>query len=276
MLKTKTRRFVWLFLVMLLSAAAPAGCSASTPAPPTPSPTVTPAPLTLEQTVSVLGPVVRAWLPKLPPDYNLVTSQVVAANQPFVVDVRQPEEYKQGFIQGAVNLPLRELVRNLAALPSVDKDIVVVCSSGHQSAIGMVLLQLLGYTKAKTMTGGMQAWQAAKLPVVTQPVPPPAAGQAPKVDAAVRDALDYYLNNMLPDTWGLMDSAAFVEDQAKKSSPELQPQPDHYTQGASILVDVDEPAEFAKQTIEKSINVPLSGMPANLDKIPIQTVTLYP
>ncbi len=278
MLRIRTRELVWLCVLTILLASIATGCSANPPATaiPTSAPTATPAPLTPEQTVAILAPVVRDWLGKLPSDRNLLTSQDVATNKPFVVDVRQPEEYKLGFIPGAVNIPLRELVRNLQALPSSDKDIVVVCGSGHRSAIGMVVLQLLGYSKAKSMTGGMQAWLAAKLPVVTQPVPQPAAGQAPKVDATVKSALDYYLSNVLPDTWGLIDAPGLVEDQTKQSSVELQPQPDHYTQGASILVDVDEPAEFGKTTIDKALNVPLSGMPGNLDKIPVQTVTLYP
>lgn len=279
MSRIRIPRLVWLGL--LLVAALIAGCSGNAPAPTTPTPT--PAPTvgavtgsSAEQTVQIMTPVVRAFLSTLPKDWNLIAPQDVATKKPFIVDVRQPEEYKQGFVQGAVNIPLRDLVRNLQALPSLNQDIVVVCSTGHRSAIGMAILQMLGYSKAKSMTGGMQAWTAAKLPMVTQPAPQRAAGPVPQVDANVKGALDYYLTNMLPDTWGLIDSVGLVQDQAQKSSTELEAQPAIYSQGASILADVDEPAEFAKTTIDKAINVPLSGMPDNLTKLPVQTVTLYP
>jgi rhodanese-related sulfurtransferase len=228
-----------------------------------------------------MTPVLRDFLGNLPSDGNLVEGQQVAATKPFVVDVRQPDEYGKGFIEGAVNVPIRELAHNLQALPALDKDIVVVCDSGHRSAIGMAVLQMLGYKRAKSLAGGMQAWQAAKLPSVTEPIPKLATGPAPKlspaelVDADVQATLDHYLAAVLPDGWGLMTSAELVEDQAKKSNLELEPQPDHYEQGASIVVDVDEPDAFAKGSVPKAINIPLRGLPDNLERIPQDEITLW-
>ncbi len=227
------------------------------------------------QTDLDMKPIVRDFLANLPKDWGQIASPDVAAAKPFIVDVRQPEEYSKGFIEGAVNIPIRELVRNLQALPTMDKDIVVVCGSGHRSAIGMAALQMLGYKNAKSLAGGMQSWQAAKLPVVTQPVPARPAGAQPKVDAKVQATLDNYLTNILPEGWGLMTLATLTEDRAKKSSLELEEQPDHYVQGPSILVDVDEPDEFTKSTLPQAINIPLRGLPDNLEKIPADTVTLW-
>jgi hypothetical protein len=47
------------------------------------------------------------------------------------------------------------LAINLQALPVKDKEIVLICDSGHRSAIGMAVLQMLGYKKAKSLAGGV-------------------------------------------------------------------------------------------------------------------------
>jgi rhodanese-related sulfurtransferase len=86
----------------------------------------------------------------------------------FMVDVRQPEEYEGGIIEGAVNISLRQLAANLDALPALDQDVIVICGSGFRSAIGMAVLQMLGYENTQSMAGGMKAWTAAELPLTTQ------------------------------------------------------------------------------------------------------------
>ncbi len=266
-----------LLLVLFASACGEVGPTAAPTAAPAHTATLAPQ----GRTDLDMTPIVRDFLANLPPDWNLVEGQVVATTKPFIVDVRQPDEYGQGFVAGAVNIPIRELAHNLQALPAMDKDIVVVCDSGHRSAIGMAVLQMLGYKNAKSLAGGLQAWQAAQLPIVTQPVPKPVSGPAPQVSPAplvnadVQMTLDHYLAEVLPDGWGLITPAELVEDQALKSNLELEPQPDHYEQGASILVDVGEPDAFAKGSVPKAINIPLRGLPDNLAKIPEDKITLW-
>jgi rhodanese-related sulfurtransferase len=220
-----------------------------------------------------MKPLLRDVLANLPADGNLVTSQEVARQSPFIVDVRQADEYSHGFIAGAVNIPLRELTRNLPALPGMDKDIVVVCDTGHRGAIGMAILQMLGYQKAKTLDGGMQSWQAGKLPIVTAPIPPRPAGQTPKVNAQVQAMLDYYLLHTLPYDWGVIDAVGLTADQRIPPSSAGEAQPETYDQGASLIIDVDTPAEFAKSKLtdyQHAINISLRELPDELDKLPLQ------
>ncbi len=254
-----------LFCVLLLLLAAACG-GAATPTPPVVSPTP------IAQGTLDMKPVLAAFLAGLPADWHLTTSQDVVKTKPFIVDVRQPEEYSRGFVEGAVNIPLRELAQNLQALPAMDKDIVVICDNGHRSAIGMAILQLLGYTKAKSLADGMNAWQAAQLPLVTAPVPRRVAGQAPKVNAQLQAMLDYYLVHTLPFDWGIVDPAGLTSDQKLKPSSELEIQPETFDQGPSILVDVDEPDEFNRANLNptKSINAPLRSLPDRLDNMPLQ------
>ncbi len=282
-----TTNVKWLLLLCGILLILACGCSGQTqikPTPsaaavaqatPSPSPSPTPLPTPTPAITMDIKPAIHDLLNNLPKDWGLVTSQDVAQKKPFIVDVRQPDEYSGGSIEGAVNIPLRQLVNSLQALPGLDKDIVVVCSSGHRSAIGMAVLRMLGYKNATSLAGGMRAWQAAKLPVVTQPAPALAAGTPPQVDAKLKEALNSYLNNVLPDGWGIITPAELAVDQEKKSSLELEAQPDHYTQGASLVTDVDEPDEFAKTTLPKATNIPLRTLPDNFDKIPWTHPMLY-
>lgn len=242
------------------------GCSDAT----RPTPTSTVAPEQQEQADLDMKVILREFLESLPANWNLTTPEELARMETFVVDVREPEEYAEGFIDGAVSIPVRELARSLQALPAMDKDIVAVCSNGHRSAVGMVVLQMLGYERAKSLDGGMQAWQQANLSVVSAPVPPRPAGPEPEVDSRLQEALDYYLGYTLPFDWGTIDAAGLTEDQNRKSSTELDPQAETFDQGRSAIVDVDDPVEFAKANLPKAINVPLRGLADSLDNMPLE------
>jgi rhodanese-related sulfurtransferase len=155
----------------------------------------------------------------------------------------------------------------------MDKDIVLVCDTGHRSAIGMAILQMLGYKKAKTLEGGLQSWQAAKQPVVTTPVPQKQTNPTPKVNAQIQAMLDYYLVHTLPIDWGIIDATGLTADQKLTPASSAEAQPETYDQGASLLVNVDTPEEFAKSTVadfQRAINVPLRQLPDILDHIPLQ------
>lgn len=97
-----------------------------------------------------------------------VRDALALPTKPFVLDVREPAELTdQGMIEGAVNVPLRTLVKSLDKLPK-DKTapIIVYCAVGHRSVLGMMTLHLLGYTQVRSMGGGLNAWRAANLPTV--------------------------------------------------------------------------------------------------------------
>lgn len=82
---------------------------------------------------------------------------------PLVIDVRQPDEFRQGHIAGAKLIPLNEIHKRMKEL-SQGREIVCVCASGNRSASAAKILVKAGYT-AFDMQGGMLAWRRAKLPV---------------------------------------------------------------------------------------------------------------
>lgn len=219
-------------------------------------------------------PLVRELFATIPDDWNLVASQDVVQSKPFIVDVRSPDEYSKGLIEGAVNIPLQELARRLDVLPAMDREIVTVCDSGHRSTVGMVVLQLLGYKNAKSLVGGMAAWQTAKLPVVTSAAPK-RPGAAPKVDPDLQATLDYYLAEIRQTDWGRMSTAALTEDRKLMSSAEMEIQPETFDQGPSLLIHLDSSDEYTQANLTKAIHIPLRELPASLDSLPLEKMVLF-
>jgi rhodanese-related sulfurtransferase len=80
--------------------------------------------------------------------------------QAQVVDVREPAEYGAGHIPGAINMPLRTLAQHLDQIER-DRPVVLYCSSGYRSAMGVVTLHLLGYDNVQGFPPSFAAWQAA-------------------------------------------------------------------------------------------------------------------
>jgi rhodanese-related sulfurtransferase len=114
---------------------------------------------------------IHTFLSTLPADFSTILCKTLATKQEvgenvFVLDVREPEEFKAGHVEGAVNLPIRTLAQSLDKLPA-DKaaPIAVVCKSGIRAAYSTMALKLLGYTNVKDVVGGMLAWEKEGLPV---------------------------------------------------------------------------------------------------------------
>ncbi|MDX8402568.1 MAG: rhodanese-like domain-containing protein [Mariprofundaceae bacterium] len=85
---------------------------------------------------------------------------------PFVlIDVRTPEEYAGGHIEGAKLIPVQELADRLNEVPK-DRQVYVYCRSGRRSARAAALLAKHGFTRIENMVGGIEAWTAAGYPVV--------------------------------------------------------------------------------------------------------------
>ena len=92
-------------------------------------------------------------------------------NDPNVVvlDVRTAEEFKEGHLEGALNINQAQsdfIEKAKAALPA-DKTIAVYCRSGRRSASAAERLASEGY-KAVNLKGGIMAWEKAKRPIIAE------------------------------------------------------------------------------------------------------------
>jgi hydroxyacylglutathione hydrolase len=99
-----------------------------------------------------------------------------------VVDVRGHAEWEAGHLPGVPNIPVGYLPERLAELPT-DKPVVLYCQSGSRSAIAASVLQARGLPNVVNLTGGINAWEHAGLPVVRPGAEPAAADEAALVTA---------------------------------------------------------------------------------------------
>ena len=83
--------------------------------------------------------------------------------RPFLLDVREKQEMREGYISGAKLIPLGQLGNRMKELPK-NREIVCVCRSGNRSKSAAKKLIAAGYS-ASNMKGGMLAWKWSKLPV---------------------------------------------------------------------------------------------------------------
>jgi adenylyltransferase/sulfurtransferase len=83
--------------------------------------------------------------------------QMDAGDTPFILDVREPNEYQINRIAGSTLIPLGELPRRYAELPR-DREIVAQCKVGARSAKARDFLKSVGFTKVKNLRGGIVEW----------------------------------------------------------------------------------------------------------------------
>jgi sulfur-carrier protein adenylyltransferase/sulfurtransferase len=80
-----------------------------------------------------------------------------AGETPFILDVREPNEYQINRIAGSTLIPLGELPRRYQELPR-DREIVTQCKMGGRSAKAQDFLKSVGFTNVKNLKGGILEW----------------------------------------------------------------------------------------------------------------------
>jgi rhodanese-related sulfurtransferase len=89
-------------------------------------------------------------------------ARAAEAGEALLLDVREHEEWAYGHAPWAAHVPMGELRQD--TVPR-DRPVLAVCRVGSRSAAVAQALAALGYD-ARNVTGGMQAWESAGLPVV--------------------------------------------------------------------------------------------------------------
>lgn len=84
----------------------------------------------------------------------------------LILDVRSENEFIEGHIVRAINLPLHVLDNRISEFDShKSKPVLVVCRSGSRSAQACGKLSKQGFTDVTNLGGGIMAWQHANYPV---------------------------------------------------------------------------------------------------------------
>ena len=86
-------------------------------------------------------------------------AMLVSQIKVVLVDVRRPEEFAAGHIDGAILMPIETIAAAYRNLPK-DTRLVVYCHAGQRSARAVAFLLAHGYGEAVSLDGGFQAWSA--------------------------------------------------------------------------------------------------------------------
>ena len=76
---------------------------------------------------------------------------------PLLIDVREPREWEIARLPGATLIPLSTLPARLGELDAA-REIVLYCHHGQRSMHALELLRASGFTKLKSLRGGINAW----------------------------------------------------------------------------------------------------------------------
>jgi adenylyltransferase/sulfurtransferase len=81
-------------------------------------------------------------------------------SRPTLVDVRERDEYEQGFIPGALHIPRGNLETRIESrVPDRSTPLIIYCASGIRSAYAAKTLEELGYTDVVSMSSGFNGWK---------------------------------------------------------------------------------------------------------------------
>jgi hydroxyacylglutathione hydrolase len=97
----------------------------------------------------------------------MVAEEMAGGEPPIVLDIRNPGEWKAKHIPESLNIPLNHMQERITELPR-GRRIAVHCAGGYRSSIAASILHQYGITNLIEMAGGLAAWDAAKLPVVSE------------------------------------------------------------------------------------------------------------
>jgi molybdopterin/thiamine biosynthesis adenylyltransferase/rhodanese-related sulfurtransferase len=96
--------------------------------------------------------------------------RIDAGEKLTLLDVREKEEFRAGYIPGAISIPRGFLEMQVEArLPDKEAKIVAYCAGGTRSALAAATLASLGYTNVETATPGFTRWKDVGYPVELPP-----------------------------------------------------------------------------------------------------------
>lgn len=97
-------------------------------------------------------------------DINTLVEEARQTDGAVLIDVRTPEEFASGHIEGAYNIPLDRIESTLKIVQDKSTPLYLYCRSGARSGRACSYLQSEGYTNAVNI-GGVMSWRG---PIVSE------------------------------------------------------------------------------------------------------------
>ena len=92
------------------------------------------------------------------PDINQGVKEYRQREGAILLDVRTPQEYRQGYIPGSINIPLQQLDKIISVAENEDTALYVYCHSGARSSQAVSILEHMGYSNVQNI-GGIAAYR---------------------------------------------------------------------------------------------------------------------
>jgi rhodanese-related sulfurtransferase len=96
---------------------------------------------------------------------HIAATRLINDSNAQILDVRAAGEYTGGHTPNSKNIPLIDLEKRLAEV-SKDKPTIVLCATGATAGKAAATLRKAGHDKVYVLTGGIQSWREAGMPVV--------------------------------------------------------------------------------------------------------------
>ncbi len=91
--------------------------------------------------------------------------QLVNQQKGLFLDIREKDEFSKEHIAESTSMPLSTLADNLGTLKNKSQPIIIVCASGQRSRSAAKQLSNSEFTDVYVLTGGLNSWKEAKLPL---------------------------------------------------------------------------------------------------------------
>lgn len=93
------------------------------------------------------------------PGETLLSISETADSNYQIIDVRTPEEFQEGHVKNAINIPHDKLFTNVSYLdPYIDKELIFYCQSGRRVGLVTDMLSIQNYKGVHHLTGDMIEW----------------------------------------------------------------------------------------------------------------------
>lgn len=174
-----------------------------------------------------------------------------------LIDVREPGEFAEGHIPGAIHIPVRELASSTELIPR-DRPVIIYCLSGWRAGLAISSLRLMGYDNISAYAPGINGWTAAGEELVNEDNVAEDFG-TPELQPEMVAAVDGFLAT-IPEGFYTNPIDTIIEA----------------VEDGATLVDMREPGEFEEGFIPGALSVPLRTLVSTDVEVPADgTVYVY-